>query len=322
MDFSKLRLTYNNYPTIGFHFSKHDSIYETIQAVNYTPLNAFQIYIANPRMYNMGPNCCINTIDLINSKNLIEDKHLYGCIHGCLLSNLAGSTKGILDPKYTIKLNNTRSCIINELDTGSAMNIGVVVHTGICFDKKFGLHNIAQSINYILSGEGKHTSNISRDYMMGLEDFKKNRRLILENGAGEGNDLGTTLENLSIIMSNISPSLQNQLSICIDTQHIYSAGQYDFGDKESTTKFYSDFNNQIGIDKLKMFHLNDSKVPWNSNVDLHGDYLGSGYIFNSPEKIKNLKYFIELAMLYNIPLIGEPKLSGMLDYNLITNLLK
>ena len=66
------------------------------------------------------------------------------------------------------------------------------------------------------------------------------------------------------------------MSVCIDTAHAFAAG-FDFRDKNAFQKIFDDFDRIIGIEKLKCFHLNDSKKPLGSRVDRH-EHIGKGFI--------------------------------------------
>ncbi|MCP6756301.1 TIM barrel protein, partial [Klebsiella pneumoniae] len=87
--------------------------------------------------------------------------------------------------------------------------------------------------------------------------FKTKRKILLENSAGLGNCIGTSLDEMSVLLSLISPTLQDNVGICIDTCHAYDAAQYDFGNPLVVEKFYNDIDTKIP-GKLKLFHLNDS----------------------------------------------------------------
>ena len=66
------------------------------------------------------------------------------------------------------------------------------------------------------------------------------------------------------------------MSVCIDTAHIYAAG-YDIKDPKEFIKVIADFDEIIGLDRLKCFHMNDSKKEFGSRVDRH-EHIGKGFI--------------------------------------------
>jgi len=164
----------------------------------------------------------------------------------------------------------------------------------------------------VFDRETKNTKNIARGLDIPLEEFKSSRKIILENAAGEGNKLGSTLDEIGQIISGVREDLRPQLKVCIDTAHIFGAGQYDFGKAKEVKRFYRDFDQKIGLDYLEVFHLNDSRVAYGSRKDRH-ENLGLGYIFGverneemNGDGLEGLKALVEEAEKRRIPLIGEP----------------
>ena len=96
--------------------------------------------------------------------------------------------------------------------------------------------------------------------------------LCLESTAGAGTVLGATFEELAAIIDAIPSPLRDRLAVCIDTCHAYSAG-YDL------VKTYDDvwrrFDDVLGLARLRVMHLNDSKTPFASRRDRH-ELIGEG----------------------------------------------
>lgn len=99
--------------------------------------------------------------------------------------------------------------------------------------------------------------------------------ILLESTAGQGTNLGSTFEELKYILNGIKGELNN-VGICLDTCHMFAAG-YDIRDEESFNNTFNKFDEIIGLEYLKAFHINDSKVPLNSKKDRH-ESLGQGFI--------------------------------------------
>ncbi|MBL4653780.1 MAG: TIM barrel protein, partial [Flavobacteriales bacterium] len=116
--------------------------------------------------------------------------------------------------------------------------------------------------------------------------FKRSRKILLENSAHEGGKRGWNLEELGQMIKGVPSRIRDQVGVCIDTAHAYGAGVYDFGDILDIKKFYEDFDREIGLDHLWLFHLNDSMnstkkaddALFGSHKDRHQN-LGLGYIF-------------------------------------------
>jgi len=241
-------------------------------------------------------------------------------IHGNLGYNLAGSAQGTCDPQYNKKLTNTKAGLLTELDMSTIMNIPVIVHIGTQPDYDIGIKTIIDTLNQVIAMEGVSTMNYARLLGLPVTDFQHQRRVILENAAGRGNSIGMTLDEISIILSGISPTFQDSVGICIDTCHLSDAGQFTLRDVNSVNQFFEAFDQKIGRNKLKVMHLNDSKNPFGSRCDRH-EHLGQGYIYQN-DGISGLKELLKIAAEREIPLIGEfSDGGGMRDVELVNSLI-
>ncbi len=98
--------------------------------------------------------------------------------------------------------------------------------------------------------------------------------LLLETTAGEGTNVGNKFEHLSYIIGRVkSPE---RVGVCIDTCHIFAAG-YDIRTKEAYENTMKEVKNTVGFEKVKAFHLNDSKRELGSGIDRHAE-IGKGII--------------------------------------------
>jgi len=267
---------------------------------------------------------CENTgiRDIVQARNLLEkNKQLYTCFHSNLATNLAGSTDGSMDPQFNRKLTNCKQKLLNELDIATMVGTDLVVHFGSNKERQFGIRTIIDSVNELLITENINTISYARLSEVPLIDFTKKRQIVLENSAGKGNSLGVTLDEMSIVLSQINPTLRDNVNICIDTCHLSDASQYDFGTIGETDRFYNDFSQKIGLEKLKLFHMNDSKGSFGCKWDRH-EHLGYGKIFGQEGGIKGLKEFVINAKDKNIPLIGEfSDGGGMEDVRFVNQLI-
>jgi deoxyribonuclease-4 len=98
--------------------------------------------------------------------------------------------------------------------------------------------------------------------------------ILLENTAGQGSCLGHRFEHLSEIMGLVKDD--RRMGICFDTCHAYAAG-YDIGNIEGYEKTMREADRYFGIEKIAMFHCNDSKKGLGSRVDRH-EHIGQGAI--------------------------------------------
>ena len=99
-------------------------------------------------------------------------------------------------------------------------------------------------------------------------------KVLIENTAGQGTNLGSTFEEISFIIGESQHG--NRLGVCFDTSHAFAAG-YDLRTRATYEETFSQFDRIIGLERLKFFHINDSKRPLGSRVDRH-EHIGKGEI--------------------------------------------
>ena len=122
--------------------------------------------------------------------------------------------------------------------------------------------------------------------------------VILEQTAGQGTSLGSTFEQLASILAKTND--HKRLGVCLDTCHLLASG-YDICSAEGYADTFNQFVRLIGIPRLKVFHLNDSKKPLASHVDRH-EHIGQGYLGLEPfRRIVNDPRFRRLPMLLETP---------------------
>jgi deoxyribonuclease-4 len=109
-----------------------------------------------------------------------------------------------------------------------------------------------------------------------LADSPAGVRLVLENSAGGGDTVGGTLEELAGILEAVPGDHANRLAFCLDTAHLWGAG-YDISTASGATSVLDRFDELIGLDRLALVHLNDSRSLLGSRGDRH-EHLGAGKI--------------------------------------------
>lgn len=125
--------------------------------------------------------------------------------------------------------------------------------------------------------------------------------ICLETMAGKGSELGTSFEQLAYIINNVK--LPDKLGVCLDTCHINDAG-YDETDFD---KILDEFEKIIGLDKLKVIHVNDSKNPIASHKDRHAN-IGYGTIgFDKLIKIIYNPRIKDLCKILETPFVNDRK---------------
>lgn len=125
--------------------------------------------------------------------------------------------------------------------------------------------------------------------------------ICLETMAGKGSELGTSFEQLAYIIKNVK--LPDKLGVCLDTCHINDAG-YDETDFD---KILDEFDKTIGLDRLKVIHVNDSKNPRASHKDRHAN-IGYGTIgFDKLIKIIYNPRIKDLCKILETPFVNDRK---------------
>jgi deoxyribonuclease-4 len=144
-----------------------------------------------------------------------------------------------------------------------------------------GLKKIADSINILL----KKTNG-----------FKL--MLLLETTAGQGSHLGYKFEHLSEIIKMINQ--KERVGVCLDTCHVFAAG-YDISTEYGYKKTFDIFDRIIGIERLKAFHINDSKAELGKRVDRH-EHIGRGKIgLTAFRLLMNDERFENIPMILETP---------------------
>lgn len=109
-----------------------------------------------------------------------------------------------------------------------------------------------------------------------LQGYTGTTQLLLEIAAGSGATIGDTFEELAYIIENAEKKLgqKNVVNVCLDTQHAFASG-YDLRTSEAVADTIKTIKNTIGLKRLKLSHINDSKVDFGAHVDRHAN-IGEG----------------------------------------------
>jgi len=127
-------------------------------------------------------------------------------------------------------------------------------------------------------------------------DRTEDVKLVIENTAGQGSNLGYKLEHLAYIIDGVTD--KSRIGVCIDTCHLFSSG-YDIRDRENYDKTMEQFEDIVGFKYLMGMHINDSKAKLGSRVDRHHS-IGKGEI-----GLEAFRFIMNDSRMDNIPLILE-----------------
>jgi deoxyribonuclease-4 len=172
--------------------------------------------------------------------------------HDSYLINLA-STDAELHRK-------SMAAFLEELERAEALGIPyLVTHPGahVGAGEEAGLRQVAKSVRELL----KRT----KDYQV---------QVIIETAAGQGTSLGHRFEQIAALLDQIG--LPERTGVCLDTCHVFAAG-YDIRTPEGYADVIGAFDTVVGVQQLKVIHLNDSKKELGCRVDRH-EHIGKGNI--------------------------------------------
>lgn len=212
---------------------------------------ALQIFTKNQRQWQSAP---------LREKEIrlfLEKRRAWGrfpiASHDSYLINLA-TPKQELAQKSII-------AFTDELIRAARLAIPfVIMHPGSHVGEgiESGLHQLTHNLDAAISC-AKDTDKVT---------------VLLETTAGQGTGLGSTFEEIAFIIDH--SRYPERLGVCVDTCHIFAAG-YDFRTQQTYKKTFSHFDRVIGLDRVKFFHINDSKKGLGSKVDRH-EHIGKGEI--------------------------------------------
>jgi deoxyribonuclease-4 len=172
----------------------------------------------------------------------------------------------------------------DELDRAAALGLlGVVLHPGC----------------YTVGSEADGLTLIAENLLELLRARRRGKTMVLlEHTAGQGTALGATFEQLASIIAKMND--HPRIGVCLDTCHLIASG-YDISSPEGYATTFKQFGRLVGFERLKMFHLNDSKKPLGSRIDRH-EHIGAGVLGLEPfRRIVNDRRFRGLPMLLETP---------------------
>ncbi|PWB73412.1 deoxyribonuclease IV, partial [candidate division GN15 bacterium] len=153
--------------------------------------------------------------------------------------------------------------------------------------------------SHVGSGEEVGLDRIAANLNKALGELRDNAVVIcLETTAGQGSNLGYTFEQIAYLIDKVEDKAH--VGVCMDSCHVFAAG-YDLIDPAGYKKTMKSFDDIIGLDKLKVIHLNDSKKGLGSKVDRH-EHIGKGAIgLEGFRNIVNDKRLAKIPMVIETP---------------------
>lgn len=207
---------------------------------------------------------------------LAETRVVESCAHDSYLINLAS-------PKPELREKSLAS-FVAELRRCEALGLTYLVsHPGnFMDDRESGIDRNAEAIG------------------IGLEQAPGTVMLLMETTAGTGTAIGSTFEELATLLERVPAAQRGRVGICLDTCHVYAAGYDLVADYDGVIRHFDD---ALGLSRLRMMHLNDSKHGLGTHKDRH-ELIAEGALGEGPfrrimtdERLQNVAKVIETPKL-------------------------
>ncbi len=249
----------------GTHMSIQPTLATTFDAALANRMPCFQIFLGSPQTYSRRL-VASDDIACCCGKGTTIFMHAPYCFSLCNEEVIAKCRRGL----------------VTELSTAHRLGAncgGVVIHPGSSKDTQQGLEKVAETINEL------YTTTPA----LGT--------LLLENSAGQGSTLPTDLMQLQCVFDHLDHDVRSHVGVCIDTCHTFASGVTDWTAPEA---FRRQLDETVGLETVRLIHLNDSETPLRSRKDRHAT-LGAGHIWKVGGG--KLQRFVETFK--DIPMVTE-----------------
>jgi len=248
--------------------------YKAVNAAASFGMDCVQIFTKNNNQWRAKP---LSDEDIQLFREALDESGItHPVAHDSYLINLASP-----DPALWQK---SLDAFVIELQRAEALGlIGVVMHPGsyVKSSEEEGLEKIVQAIDE------------AHRQTKGFET-----QILLETTAGQGTNLGHRFEHLGYIFDHVEQP--ERMGVCVDTCHIFAAG-YPIIDPKDYKATMKEFDQLIGLDRIRAFHLNDSKKEFGSRVDRH-EKIGDGFLGLEPfRNLLNDRRFAKVPMYMETP---------------------
>lgn len=254
--------------------------------------NALMIYTGAPQNTRRKP---VDELNIAAGKQHMEENGIDDVVvHAPYIINIGNTTK---PATFELGVNFLR----NEIERTEALGAKQIVlhpgaHVGAGADA--GIEKIIEGLNEVL-------------------DKEQTVQIALETMAGKGSEIGRTFDELAKIFDGVTRN--EKLSVCLDTCHIHDAG-YDV--VNNFDDVLDEFDKIVGIDRLKVIHINDSKNERGAHKDRH-ENIGFGHIgFDALCRVIYHEQLKELPKILETPYVGEDKKNKKPPYRFEINMIR
>jgi len=255
----------------GFHISIAGGFSRVAERAELRGCETIQLFSRNPRGWKYSP---LGEKNIEEFRSSTKSSGLFPIfLHLPYLPNIAS-----LESKFYKR---SVDSVITDLERAEKLGAQyLIIHIGHRMESSEdeGIEAVFQGIN------------------QAFEKVKNPVILLMENTAGQGTEIGYTFDQIKKIIERVHD--HQRMGVCLDTAHSFEAG-YDLSNKDGLERTLETFDQTIGLKRLHLLHLNDSKTPLGSRKDRHW-HIGEGYI--GLEGFRNL---INHPLLKHLPGIME-----------------
>lgn len=255
---------------LGVHVSIAGNLINSLDRAKSVGCETMQIFTSNPKGWDFKIRPEEEITEFCTKTKEYNIDPIFG--HMIYLTNLASDNPYI----YTNSIN---SLISGLVLADAACFAGVITHVG----------------SHGGRGDEAGIKQVVNALKQSLATTKEKVPIILETDAGSGNHLGFRFEEIAEISKRVG---SEKIKVCLDTCHIFAAG-YDIRTEKGIEEALGNFDQTIGLDRLSVLHLNDSKADLESRVDRHEE-IGKGKI-----GVEAFKYIVNHPKLTHLPGIVE-----------------
>jgi deoxyribonuclease IV len=234
---------------LGAHVSTSGGIDTAIDRIEAMGGDAVQLFTQSPRTWRPTNH---DPANFERFKERRAEAGIGGVVcHALYLINLASPNDEIYEKSV--------AALENTMDVGCAIEAdGVVFHVGSHQGAGFD------------AGLDRAVPALAR----ALERCSETTWLLIENSAGAGGTIGRSIDELAALYGALDG--HERLGICLDSCHLFVSG-YDVTKRNELDRVLDEVDAKIGLDRLRVLHVNDSKAPLGSNRDRH-DNIGDGLL--------------------------------------------
>jgi len=257
---------------IGAHVSISGGMEKAVERQDDIGGNCGQIFAGSPRTWSVSEYTDEEGEEFQESRDE-QDQNPY-VIHSTYLVNLATPKEDLFEKSL--------NCLQSELNAAATLGVEYVVfhpgaHTGS--GRENGIERIAEGIDEL--------------------DIPDGVMLLLENTAGKGTTLGKSMGELREMIQKAETDSE-KIGVCIDTCHAHAAG-YELRENDGFQDFIQEIEEDLGLEKVEVVHLNDSKDEKGSEKDNH-EHIGEGNIGEEGfRNVVNSEKLEELPMVLETP---------------------